>query len=243
MNKTKAFINRVVIGVTLMTLAACGLNLQQQDDYNNRAGLMEAQFNKILGQEIMDDELRSIHVSFRSSHDSLKSKIKSQSATQDALAADCDTFLVAMQIQLNKAIEISQRTPAQKADAAAKQLAKTKAEAEAKNFAENKAAAEAKRANARGNLTRSEKTAIAAAEQEAKKAAEAAAADAAGQEAKKAAEAATAQAEEQNSSESDAAYYNIDATGNTPAASNQSGNYNQNGVTAPPPPPPPAFIP
>jgi hypothetical protein len=119
MNKTKAFINRVVIGVTLMTLAACALNQQRQDSYNSQADLMAAQFSQIqyLPGSI---EFQDITIQFNASLSNLKSDIYDTDISMEVVISNCDDDIAILQNQLDNAIKISQRTPEEQVDAEAK---------------------------------------------------------------------------------------------------------------------------
>ena len=119
MNKTKAFINRVVIGVTLMTLAACALNQERQDSYNSQADLMVAQFSQIqyLPGSI---ELQDITNQFYANLSNLRSDIISTDVSMMIVAKNCDDDIASMQSQLDRAIKISQRTTEEQVEAEAK---------------------------------------------------------------------------------------------------------------------------
>ena len=119
MNKTKAFINRVVIGVTLMTLAACALNQERQDSYNSQADLMVAQFSQIqyLPGSI---ELQDITNQFYANLSNLRSDINGTAVPMMLLVKNCDDDIASMQSQLDRAIKISQRTTEEQVEAEAK---------------------------------------------------------------------------------------------------------------------------
>ena len=119
MNKTKAFINRVVIGVTLMTLAACALNQERQDSYNSQADLMVAQFSQIqyLPGSI---ELQDITNQFYANLSNLRADIISTDVSMMIVAKNCDDDIASMQSQLDRAIKISQRTTEEQVEAEAK---------------------------------------------------------------------------------------------------------------------------
>ena len=110
MNKTKAFINTVVILVTLVTLVACViLPPSTQNGLHSQAEVLIAQFDQLEQEHPGDQQVSSLRTQFNTINDDLQVQISAswdyqtyRDDTQNRINI-CNAHLAAMQDKLNEA--------------------------------------------------------------------------------------------------------------------------------------------
>ena len=108
MNKTKAFINTVVILAILFNVAACAFfSLDKQSGYKTKASNLENSFNKLSAFNPLDSGLMIIRSKFDNEQSQLLDVVSAPFMNEDeaGLTWFCDSRILQMEIYLNAGLD------------------------------------------------------------------------------------------------------------------------------------------